>query len=62
MVINGKSSVMFIFHFSFLVSRTDGELQVSDLFNLNTLYIHNITFMSVQSLECCTNFKIFVII
>lgn len=62
MVVNGMSSVMFIFHFNFFVSRTDGELHVSDLFNLNTLYNHNVKFMSVQSLGCCTNFKIFVMI
>lgn len=41
---------MFIFHFSYFVSRADGELHVSDLFNLNALYSHSITFISVQSL------------
>lgn len=46
---------MFIFLFSFFMSRTDGELHVSDLFNLNTLYSHSITFISVQSLWCAWN-------
>lgn len=41
---------MFIFLFIFFMSRTDGELHVSDLFNLNTFYSHSIPFISVQSM------------
>lgn len=38
---------MFIFHFSFFVSRADGQLHV---FNLNPPYSHSIAFIYVQSL------------